>query len=108
MFKVLLNPLKAFAENSRSVLVPTEQASVENTEGSSDEITRVAVIQGRHCLAYQKSFCSVCYEQCPEEGAIEVKQGIPIIVGGNCTGCRVCHDVCPAPVNAILMIEKKA
>ncbi|WP_442483234.1 4Fe-4S dicluster domain-containing protein [Aeoliella sp. SH292] len=65
---------------------------------------RVAVIQGRHCLAYRSLFCSTCVERCPVEGAIDVHEGIPQVVASVCTGCGVCHDVCPAPQNAVLMI----
>lgn len=68
---------------------------------------QVAVIQGRFCLAYQNSFCSVCSEHCPESGAILTERGIPRIVPDHCTGCNICHEVCPAPTNAILMIPKR-
>ncbi len=64
---------------------------------------QVAIIQGRFCLAYQKSFCSVCSERCPESEAIVIEGGIPRIVADNCTGCSICRDVCPAPRNAILI-----
>lgn len=67
---------------------------------------QVAIIQGRHCLAYQKSFCSVCSERCPEPEAIITQRGIPHINADKCTGCRICYDVCPAPTNAILMTKK--
>jgi len=66
-----------------------------------------AVIQGRHCLAYRDLMCSTCYEQCPEKGAIVTERGIPRVVTDLCTGCRKCHDVCPAPINAILLIPDK-
>ncbi|MGJ8639467.1 MAG: 4Fe-4S binding protein [Opitutaceae bacterium] len=68
---------------------------------------KVAIIQGRFCLAYQNSFCSVCKERCPESGAIVSERGIPRIVADQCTGCNICHEVCPAPKNAILMVPKK-
>lgn len=72
-----------------------------------ESIPRVAIIQGRHCLAYQRSFCSVCSERCPVEGAIKVENGIPQVVAAACTGCNICHEVCPAPTNAILMRAQK-
>ncbi len=68
---------------------------------------KVAVIQGRFCLAYQNSFCSVCKERCPEQGAIISERGIPHVVPDACTGCNICREVCPAPTNAILMVPKK-
>ena len=73
---------------------------------STDEA--VAVIAGRFCLAYQRSFCSTCYERCPEEGAIVMRDGAPMVVPDRCTGCRVCQDVCPAPTNAVRMIARPA
>jgi len=68
---------------------------------------QIAVIQGRFCLAYQGGMCFTCSEQCPEPGAITTQQGIPTVHLDVCTGCGICHDLCPAPRNAILMIERK-
>lgn len=65
----------------------------------------IAVVQGRHCLALT-SFCSVCVERCPVPGAMHVAKGMPMVVPDACTGCGVCHDVCPAPVNAVLMLPR--
>jgi ferredoxin len=56
------------------------------------------------CLAHQNSFCTVCAEQCPVEGAIQVVNGRPRIMQDKCTGCGVCQNVCPAPGNAILLM----
>lgn len=67
---------------------------------------RVAVIQGRHCLAY-RSFCSTCVERCPVPGALIVTRGIPSVNSAVCTGCGVCREVCPAPVNAVLLLVGK-
>jgi len=66
-----------------------------------------AVVQGRYCLAYQKQFCSVCYERCPVEGAFSVENHLPRVVSDICTGCGICHELCPAPVNAILLVPGK-
>ncbi len=71
------------------------------------EVPQVAVISGRNCLAYQRSFCSSCVERCPVEGAISSQQGLPRINADACTGCRICLDVCPAPTKAILMIKRR-
>ncbi|MBE2214858.1 MAG: hypothetical protein IAE82_13375 [Opitutaceae bacterium] len=68
----------------------------------------VAVIAGRHCLAYQGSFCSTCRERCPIPGAIVVERGLPHVNPALCDGCRICHDLCPAPVNAVLMTVPQA
>ncbi len=67
---------------------------------------QVAIIQGRFCLAYQRSFCTTCSERCPEQGAIIVEKGIPRVIAEHCTGCGICNEVCPAPRNAILMMAK--
>ncbi len=67
---------------------------------------RVAIIQGRFCLAYT-TFCSVCSERCPVPGAMKVERGIPSVVLDVCTGCGVCHDVCPAPTNAVLVVPRR-
>ncbi len=72
-----------------------------------DDAPKVAVIQGRHCLAYRELMCSTCFERCPEKGAIVVERGIPQVVTDRCTGCGDCQDVCPAPTNAILMTRPR-
>lgn len=67
---------------------------------------RVAIIQGRHCLALT-SFCAACVERCPVPGAMQMSQGMPSVVLDACTGCGICHHVCPAPTNAVLMIPRR-
>jgi Fe-S-cluster-containing hydrogenase component 2 len=66
---------------------------------------RVAVIQGRHCLALT-SFCAACVERCPLPGAITRLNGLPQVVPGLCDGCGICRQVCPAPVNAVLLLPR--
>jgi Pyruvate/2-oxoacid:ferredoxin oxidoreductase delta subunit len=68
---------------------------------------RVAVVQGRRCLAYRTLACSVCAERCPEPGALVREVGLPRVVADLCTGCGVCRDVCPAPGNAILIVGRR-
>lgn len=68
----------------------------------------LALILDRFCLAYQGSFCSVCSERCPEPGAIVVEQGKPRVDPDHCTGCRICHEVCPAPKNAVFLVARQA
>lgn len=67
-----------------------------------------ARIQPWACLAHQGTFCSVCREQCPVAGAIEVEAGKPRIIESVCTGCGVCQHVCPAPENAVLILPLAA
>lgn len=63
-----------------------------------------ARIHADDCLAFTGSFCTVCSEQCPVSGAIEVREGKPRIIAEVCTGCGVCHHVCPAPINAVMLL----
>ncbi len=69
-------------------------------------VERVAIIQGRHCLALT-SFCAACVERCPVSGAMQVVNGMPMVVANVCTGCGICHDVCPAPTNAVLVRPRR-
>ena len=62
-----------------------------------------AVVQRHDCIA-DHSFCNVCVERCPVEGAILMDGLKPRVVQDVCTGCGVCHLVCPAPNNAIMML----
>lgn len=64
----------------------------------------IARIDRFMCLAHTGSFCTVCSEQCPVDGAIEVTAGKPRIIEETCTGCGVCQHVCPAPGNAVLLM----
>jgi Pyruvate/2-oxoacid:ferredoxin oxidoreductase delta subunit len=74
---------------------------------SSEEPAQLALILDRFCLAYQGSFCSICSERCPADGAITVEQGKPRVNPDFCTGCKICHDVCPAPKKAIFLVSRK-
>jgi ferredoxin len=85
----------------------TESTAPPTATPAIDEIPPLALILDRFCLAYQGSFCSVCSERCPELGAIIVTQGKPRVNPELCTGCRICHDVCPAPKNAVFLVARK-
>jgi len=78
----------------------------QRARASLATVDGVAWIQVPNCLAHQGTFCSVCVEQCPEQGAIETTEGRPRVVADKCTGCRICHDVCPAPGNAIIVLPR--
>ena len=96
VFRAIFRPLSRHFE--------TEKSGEDELKGESG--ARVAVIQGRFCLAYQGGVCFTCSERCPEPGAITTKQAIPTVHADICTGCGICHDLCPAPRNAILMIDQ--
>lgn len=65
-----------------------------------------AAVDKTTCLAWQKNFCTVCHEQCPVPGAIELEIARPQINPLLCTGCGVCLYVCPAPAKSILLTPK--
>lgn len=89
-----------FGRRTEPAASPVPAPVIEETPG-------LALILDRFCLAYQGSFCSVCSERCPEEGAIVVTQGKPRVNPDLCTGCKICHDVCPAPKNAVFLVGRK-
>lgn len=97
LLRSLFRPIKSGRERLSS---GADRSPFEQTD-------RVAVIQGRHCLAYQGSYCTTCYERCPVPQAIELNDGMPRVVLEICTGCGICHDVCPASENAILLTQRK-
>jgi len=72
----------------------------------AEPVAKVAVIQGRFCIALT-SFCAACVERCPVSGAMTRERGMPMVVADVCTGCGICHDVCPAPRNAVLMLPRR-
>ena len=98
LFSAFFKPIQAGGEKARRIIKAADPFVRTN---------QVAVIQGRYCLAYQNSFCSVCYERCPVPQVIAMNDGIPRIDLEKCTGCGICRDVCPAPDNAILMTERR-
>lgn len=65
-----------------------------------------AEIHRQDCLAHRGEFCTVCSERCPMPGAIKIRDGKPTIRTAACTGCGVCHHVCPAPVNAVRIFPR--
>jgi ferredoxin-type protein NapG len=56
------------------------------------------------CIAYRGVLCTSCVDRCPVPGAMELVHGRPRILADACTGCGVCHEVCPAPRNAVLLV----
>lgn len=68
------------------------------------KVMGIAKIDIFTCIAHTGSFCTVCSEHCPVDGAIEITNGKPRIIEQMCTGCGVCQHVCPAPANAVLLM----
>jgi ferredoxin len=90
-------------ETQDAPLHPTPAVPFRATE---DGTPLLALILDRFCLAHQGSFCSVCVERCPEPGAILTEMGKPRVNPELCTGCKICHEVCPAPKNAVFLVTR--
>ncbi|MCF7763897.1 MAG: 4Fe-4S binding protein [Verrucomicrobia bacterium] len=105
LFSLLGRSLRGPAEATKAA-VSTAISKPGSPEPATEPQEKVAVIQGRFCLAYT-SFCTVCSERCPVPGAMKVDRGIPMVVTDLCTGCGVCHDACPSPTNAVLVIPRR-
>lgn len=101
LFRAFMRPLSRHLEAAKA------SASAGEASPDAEPLPKVAVIQGRFCLAYQGGMCFTCSERCPEPGAITTDKGIPTVHADLCTGCGLCHDLCPAPRNAILVTEKR-
>ncbi len=78
---------------------PTEALSMER----SVKIGR-AYLKIMNCLSTTGSFCSVCVERCPLEGAISMLGGRPQINAQSCVGCGQCVYSCPAPSRALIIM----
>jgi len=102
LFRSLFGRRREEAENPP----PREETSAFRPKPAAD-LPQVALILDRFCLAWQGSFCSVCVERCPEPGAILTEKGKPRVNPDLCTGCKICHDVCPAPKNAVFLVTRK-
>lgn len=98
LFRALFRPL------SRARQLASDRKSLEKGPDLDDGQAKVAVIQDRFCLASQGGMCFTCSERCPEPGAITTQRGVPTVHADICTGCGLCHELCPAPVNAILLV----
>lgn len=99
---------RSFFGRPRDELKETQSEQSSNKDSKpTEESTPLALILDRFCLAWQGSFCSVCVERCPVAGAILTDKGKPRVDPDLCTGCRICHDVCPAPKNAVFLVSRK-
>lgn len=96
-FGVFFRPLKKKADAH----TPNRQAKAPPETVKA----RKAILLEHNCLAFRSLSCTTCFEHCPVPGAITMNRGIPRIHQDTCTGCDACHEVCPAPKNAIAMQE---
>lgn len=71
---------------------------------TQDRPPTLARIERGACLAWRRSFCTVCEEHCPIQDAITLDKGRPVINAELCDGCGICKEVCPSPRNAISLI----
>lgn len=69
-------------------------------------LSHIAVIAGRHCLAYQGIPCTLCVDRCPVPGALRLEDGLPRVEPALCTGCDLCRQVCPSPEEAIRLVVR--
>jgi len=72
------------------------------------------------CIAFKKGGCLVCYETCPVDGAISVKEitvkrqrkiitvRVPEFNPDICIGCGRCVNACPAAPKALVLTPKRA
>lgn len=84
-----------------SLLTSFDRKETTKTELAANPVT--AQINPARCLAHAGSFCTVCSEHCPAEGAVQIHDHRPTIDPAHCTGCAECYRVCPAPVIAIVL-----
>ncbi len=98
---------RSFFGRGREKPAASPESLDEPPAQTSEEAPPLALILDRFCLVWQGSFCSVCVERCPIPGAITTELGKPRVVPDLCNGCKVCHEVCPAPKNAVFLVTRK-
>ena len=60
--------------------------------------------QENNCISYMGSMCQVCYDYCPQkEKAITLRAFKPVFNEVNCTGCRICSEMCVTGEHTIKM-----
>lgn len=65
--------------------------------GERERDMGVAVVVSDACVAWDWSGCTVCYDECPVEGAITLdEQGRPVVHADYCDGCGTCEQKCPS------------
>ena len=57
----------------------------------------VAVVVKDACVAWDWAGCTVCKDECPVDGAIELdERDRPVIHADYCDGCGACERACPS------------
>lgn len=83
------------------------------TEGSGvltpllPETMGVARVMKAACLNFLGDPCSVCIDECPVPGAIDMHNDTPRVHAETCTGCGLCANKCPATPRALAIIPTK-
>ena len=93
--------------SQRGVVEPPSTPAREQAAKAELPPEVVVRIKTGDCLAWNRSFCSTCFERCPEKGSIVLAAARPVVDEDRCTGCGICIQVCPAPVLAIEVVPKK-
>lgn len=65
-----------------------------------------AEVQASFCLAHQNVMCDYCVRSCPVQGAIQLKDGLPVVSIEACNGCGICISSCISEKKAIMIILK--
>lgn len=65
--------------------------------GARERDLGLAVVVKDSCVAWDWSGCTVCVDECPVEGAIELDDhDRPVVHADYCDGCGKCEQVCPS------------
>jgi ferredoxin-type protein NapG len=59
------------------------------------------------CLLSSGLACDLCAAHCPVPGALSIQADTVSIHAETCTGCGSCRHVCPAPVNAVVIVPTR-
>ncbi|MBU8878372.1 4Fe-4S dicluster domain-containing protein [Bacillus sp. FJAT-29790] len=85
---------------------PTDALSI--TSFLEERSIGKAVVHEQSCIAFQEVMCDYCVRSCPEQGAIQLIKGKPVINEESCTGCGLCVASCISGNNAILIYPKES
>lgn len=59
------------------------------------------------CVRSVGTACETCLVSCPVPGALNLKEGKPVVNEAVCTGCGSCRNACPAPTNAVVIVPMR-